>query len=500
MSFKFKCPNCNYVITEADFNKNEQILSHLKENFKAHESNYLKELETKLIARYKIEEDKAIKSALITKENELLKSNQKELDKLNQVIANQKLDLEKKLSQQANQLHQVKNDEVFILKQEIDKLKNDHETQKLVLEKSLAAKENEILRAKQKQLDELNQIIADQKNQLKNSDLILKKTLAESENQLNQAKNNEIFNLKQEISKLKQEHEAQKIMLEKSLATKETNLLKSHHEQLNQLHQIIADQKNKLETNRLELANSLSQQELKFTQLKDSEALKLKNQIQELEKANLQFRVIQNKTKGENFEHEVEKELRKIFEPDDVISKITDQDKKADYLQEVRQDNTIIGKIVYEVKNAEWSNNWEKKLVDDMAKQGSKYGILIATSFNNKYAGIPFKRSDYNPNIYLTDSESFYFVGQILRTLIKIEYRLDSNRDKTNYSEKISQFNEWKELELPKLDTSLNDSLQKIDDLADSISRSAEKIKKEKAKVYKNWIKNIKDYLDNFIF
>ncbi len=467
MSFEFKCPNCNHIITEADFNKNEQILSHLNEIFKVHKNNYIKELEVKLVDQYKIEQDKAIKSALIAKENEILKSNQKELDKLNQVIAEQNIKLE---------------------------------NNKLALEKSLATKEVELLKINKEKLDELNEVIAEQKNQLKSSDLILEKSLAENENKINQTKNNEIFTLKQEISRLEQEQKAQKIMLEKSLATKENTLLNSHHEQLSNLNQIIAEQKSKLANSSLELTNSLSQQEIQFNREKNIEFLGLKNQIQELEKANLQFKVIQNKIKGENFEHEVETELRKTFEPDDIISKITDQDKKADYLQAVRQDNTVIGKIVYEVKNAEWSNNWEKKLVDDMTKQGSKYGILIATSFNSKYAGIPFKRSDYNPNIYLTDSESFYFVGQILRTLIKIEYRLDSSREKTNYSEKISQFNEWKEIELPKLDISLNGSLQKIDELANSISRSAEKIKKEKTKVYETWIKNIKDYLDNFIF
>lgn len=507
MSFEFVCPKCGHAITEAAFEKNEKILNHLSEIFKTHENDYIKELEAKLIAQYKIEQDKEIKAALIAKENELLKINQKQLDQLNQVIAAQKnkievsdSELQKTLAQHENKLNQEKNIEFTKLKNQITQLEKTKETQNLILEKTIATKEADLLKENQKELDKLNQIISDQKSKLENSRLELEKTLSQHENKLNQKNHDEIIALREQINQLKDEKKSQKLLLEKFVAEKETEFLKSNQDKVNQLQQIIADQKSKLENSHLELEKTLSQHENKLNQVKHSEILVLKDQIQMLEKANQQFKVIQNKTKGENFEHEIEIELRKTFEPEDVIAKITTQDKKADYLQEVRQDNIVIGKIVYEVKNAEWSNNWEKKLVDDMAKQNSKYGILIATSFNNKYSGIPFKRSDYNPNIYLTDSESFYFVGQILRTLIKIEYRLDNNRDKSDYNEKINQFNEWKANQLPKLDSILNESLTKIDRLADLITDRAQDIKKEKAKIYKTWIKNIKDYLDNFIF
>jgi hypothetical protein len=60
-------------------------------------------------------------------------------------------------------------------------------------------------------------------------------------------------------------------------------------------------------------------------------------------------------------------------------------------------------------------------LAIDVANNKTKYGILVATSFNEQHNGIPFKRSDDFPNIWLTDSESFVFVGQIVRKLIEVE-------------------------------------------------------------------------------
>lgn len=365
---------------------------------------------------------------------------------------------------------------------------------------ALAEKETQLLKANQTELDKLKAIIAEQKNKIENNNLLLDKALAEYETKLQKEKHNEVSSLKSKVNELERVKETQKLMLEKLLVDKEKELIKLNQEQLEKLKQIIAEQKTKIETNSVELEKAIAQHEIKLTKQTHEEINVLKTKITELEKANLQNKLIQNKTKGENFEHEIEAELRKVFEPDDIISKITDQDKKADYLQEVRQDNNVIGKIVYEVKNAEWNNNWEKKLIEDMAKQNSKYGILIATSFNNKYPGIPFKRSDYNPNIYLTDSESFYFVGQILKTLIKIEHRLESNRSQKGYDEKIMQFNNWKSTQLPKLSNILEESCNRIKNSEDSILKRVNDIRISREKIYKNWIDNIKSYLENFVF
>lgn len=294
--------------------------------------------------------------------------------------------------------------------------------------------------------------------------------------------------------------ERQKDQLSKMIAEKELELNKQQQEELDKLKQTINEQKNELEKNEVNLENQLmiKQQEIRSKYEEKIETLNSK--VKDLEIANATNKVIQNKTKGENFEHDVHGELLKVFEGDEV-TKITSQDKKADYLQEVKIDKKNIGKIVYEVKNAEWSNTWEKKLVEDMAKQGSKYGILVATSFNKKYPNIPFKKSDENENIYLCDPDSFIFVGQIIRNIIKIEYKFDSQKSQTTgYDEKINEFNSWKEVQLPRLIKIFEDNFKRINSAETSITKQVGEIRIARETMYKKALQNIRDFLEVFSF
>lgn len=295
--------------------------------------------------------------------------------------------------------------------------------------------------------------------------------------------------------------ERQKDQLSKMIAEKELELNKQKQEEVDKLKQTINEQKIELEKNEVNLENQLmiKQQEIRSKYEEKIETLNSK--VKDLEIANATNKVIQNKTKGENFEHEVHGELLKVFDEYDKVTKITSQDKKADYLQEVRTDDkkNIIGKIVYEVKNAEWSNTWEKKLVEDMAKQGSKYGILVATSFNKKYPNIPFKKSDENSNIYLCDPDSFIFVGQIIRNIIKIEYKFNSQKSQTtSYDEKINKFNSWKEAQLPRLIRIFEDNFKRINLAETSITKQVDEIRIAKENMYKKSLQIIIHFLEDF--
>ncbi|WP_342268502.1 DUF2130 domain-containing protein [Spiroplasma endosymbiont of Aspidapion aeneum] len=237
-----------------------------------------------------------------------------------------------------------------------------------------------------------------------------------------------------------------------------------------------------------DLANKMLEIEKAHTNKIDS----LNLQIRELEQANLRLRIIDSKSKGENFELEVEKELRKAFGYLDKIEKITTGDKKADYLQTVRNSQgKDIGKIVYEVKNAKWSDAWLPKLSVDVSNNKTKYGILVATSFNDKYKSIPFIRSDEWVNIWMSDSESFIFVGQIVRRLIEIEFDfeekrkllIDSNDSKDSkllkeYEEKINLISTFMTEELPKFIRSFKKQLGDIDSVKNSLNKNADTLAK----------------------
>lgn len=231
-------------------------------------------------------------------------------------------------------------------------------------------------------------------------------------------------------------------------------------------------------------------------QQKDSEINELREQNTQLTIANEKNKVIQNKTKGENFEHEVEAELRKVFDMD-IIEKITTRDQKADYLQIVQQNNQEIGRIVYEVKNAEWKPTWEKKLLEDTVAQKGKYGILIATSFNEKYRGIPFKVSDVAPNIFLTDPDSFVFVSQIIKKLIQKEYEFES-KSGVSTDEASKEFNNWRELIFAKANQNFEEQIKRIYSAENSIIKQADEIRIGREKISSIWKNTIKEFIDNF--
>ncbi|AXK50890.1 DUF2130 domain-containing protein [Spiroplasma alleghenense] len=392
--FIFTCPNCDYKITEKDFQENENILSNLKEIFRKHEQDYISIIEKTLT---------------------------KQLGEQNELITKQRL----------------------------------------------AEAENAFEKAKQIEIEKLKDIISKQNNDLSNLDLKHKHDLENQSHKLESESNQEISRLMTKLATLQMELESNQNLVKQAR-------LEAEQEGLKKL---------------VEMEKSLN-----------NEIFNLNNQITDLKHANDLNKVIQNKTKGENFEHEVEAELRKVFEPQDIIEKITAMDKKADYLQTIRENEKEIGRIVYEVKNAEWSNAWEKKLTEDMARQKSKYGILVSTSFNKKYSGIPFKRSDENPNIYLSDPESFIFVGQILKTIIFAENKFVEEKDFEGHEEKIKIFNQWKDTQLPVLSKLFNDSFERIKSAESGIAKQVDEVRIAREKMQSHWIKNIKDYLEKLVF
>ncbi|ASP28465.1 hypothetical protein SCORR_v1c06930 [Spiroplasma corruscae] len=511
--FIFECPECGHHITEQDFKNKEQILSKLKTIFDQHKDSYIKILKKELTSDFEKSFNEKLEKQLALKENEFNKLKQEELDKLKDVINKQILQLNKNeseltrlLSEKETEISKIKQKEIDALKEAIINLNITVEKNKIESEKLLAEKENQFNISKQIEIKQLNDLINKQNIEISNNKANLESIIAQKENEIYQEKQKEIDALRESIAKLNNVIESNKLELNKVIAEKENEFNKAKQLELDKLNELINKQNIEISNNKANLENLLSEKEKQLL-VKNEQVIveyedKIKtylNQIKDLEVANATNKVIQNKTKGENFEHDVYGELLKVFE-DDRVTKITSQDKKADYLQEVFLDTKVIGKIVYEVKNAEWSNAWEKKLIEDMAKQGSKYGIIVATSFNKKYPGIPFKKSDINQNIYLCDADSFIFIGQIIRSIIKIENKFENQRSITNYDEKIKEYNQWKEVQLPKLLKIFEDSFERIKENESSIIKRVDDIRIAREKMQNNALHNIREYIDNLIF
>ncbi len=252
-----------------------------------------------------------------------------------------------------------------------------------------------------------------------------------------------------------------------------------------------------LEMQKIESENKLilNQKELEL-KTKYEEIISLKEkEITDLKVANATNRILNNKTKGENWENEVELELRKLASlTGDEINKITRTGTKADFLQIVREKELDLGKIVFECKNGEWKDSWEPKLTEDMAKEGANYAVLVATSTNEKFK-VPFLVSQKNKNILIADPDSFVFVSSMVRKLILIESNL---RDKSDNNEAFDKFNSWKLKSFETFKGIIQKSIEGIEANERTIVNKVEDIKKNREKLWRNWQTLMLDFLEGF--
>ncbi|WP_339033506.1 DUF2130 domain-containing protein [Spiroplasma endosymbiont of Cantharis rufa] len=252
-----------------------------------------------------------------------------------------------------------------------------------------------------------------------------------------------------------------------------------------------------LEVQKIESENKLilNQKELEL-KTKYEEVISLKEkEITDLKVANATNRILNNKTKGENWENEVELELRKLASlTGDEINKITRTGTKADFLQIVREKELDLGKIVFECKNGEWKDSWEPKLTEDMAKEGANYAVLVATSTNEKFK-VPFLVSQKNKNILIADPDSFVFVSSMVRKLILIESNL---RGKSDNNEAYDKFNSWKLKSFETFKGIIQKSIEGIEANERTIVNKVEDIKKNREKLWRNWQTLMLDFLEGF--
>jgi len=318
-----------------------------------------------------------------------------------------------------------------------------------------------------------------------------------------------------EINKIRSEQQT-------AIDLAKAQLLQEHTQKINQLD--IENQKKKAEL-QLQINNKLNEikqikdvedknlmaLKIKLKEEHDKEISKLNKVIHELEIKNAQNRVIQNKIIGENWEREVENELSKAFwSTNDKVEKINKSidATKADYLQIIRDNQkNELGKIVYEVKNAEWSNNWIPKLYDDAAKQGTKYGILVTNKFSEKHhIDVGFAKSDEYENIWITDPWSFVFVAQIIRKLIEIEYSFNKQKmEITNssqedtlkkYAKTIDALNNYMISELPSFIKNFRKQLENLEGVEGSLIKNAKKLETIQKNLRKEFDKKIIERLE----
>ena len=179
---------------------------------------------------------------------------------------------------------------------------------------------------------------------------------------------------------------------------------------------------------RTENLNEMNSEKQKLWGLKEK---RLIEKIEDLQKKATQGTTVDQ---GSSSEMQLGDFLKKIFK--DKNDKITEYAKGVaggDWLQEVIENNFTVCKILYERKNTKnWSNDWIKKLQDDMKDSKSDVGIIFTRATPKDFPkDVPW---DHKGNIFIC---KYDFTA--LRALATTQrwYLADKNKQKENTQDNV---------------------------------------------------------------
>ncbi len=186
-----------------------------------------------------------------------------------------------------------------------------------------------------------------------------------------------------------EQEEATKQLKRDSLEEKERNkrLLK----QLEELTEDLRKLRRRDEERELEMKKKMADEEEKIRadarkktleehELKDRESAKnLQDALKQVEELKAQMQRGSQQAQGESLELELEESLKREF-PVDGIEEVKKGQRGADILQRVvDKRGHDCGTILWESKNAQWSNQWIGKLKEDQRQAKAHIAVLVVT-------------------------------------------------------------------------------------------------------------------------
>ncbi len=192
----------------------------------------------------------------------------------------------------------------------------------------------------------------------------------------------EILQLTRELRKSAQEKDELKIVMEKKLAEDEEKIKISARRQVEE------------------------EQSLKLRE-KDKQLGDLQKKVEEL---NQKLTQGSQQTQGEVLELEIEEILAKEF-PNDEIKPVPKGVRGADVIQIVRdRRGNACGTILWESKNAKWTDSWLAKLREDQRQVTADIAVLVSVN-------LPLSVKDfvYKEGIWVSNRASFISLASALR-------------------------------------------------------------------------------------
>jgi len=277
-----------------------------------------------------------------------LQQSQDEITKLKHQLVQENQAQALVVEQTKNKLKEQYQDAIKNYQAEIQKLELDQKAQLKLTGEKIAALKASAVQAKNSEIQLLTQQIKNLEKELHDQKDKESLVIQTEKQTIEKQYQDQINNQQLEIQRLKQNQKAQLDLAQTNLDAQKAVIMEIKNSEIQLLNQKIETLKSGYDN---EVKTALQAKELELNE----KIHQLEKEKADLILKNNENRIINNKIKGENFEHEVEGELRKAFgSSDDMIEKITVADKKADYLQIVRNSQRKeLGRIVYEVKNAE---------------------------------------------------------------------------------------------------------------------------------------------------
>ena len=185
------------------------------------------------------------------------------------------------------------------------------------------------------------------------------------------------------------------------------------------------------ETKLKEDKENLSEQNSEKQKLWELKEKRLIATIEDLQKNATQGTTVDQ---GSSSEMQLGDFLKKIFkDKNDKISEYAKGVAGGDWLQEIKEDDLVIAKILYESKKTKsWSNEWIKKLQDDMKDSKSDVGIIFTRATPKDFPkDVPW---DHKGNIFIC---KYDFTA--LRALATTQrwYLADKNKKKENSKDNV---------------------------------------------------------------
>lgn len=212
--------------------------------------------------------------------------------------------------------------------------------------------------------------------------------------------------------------------------------------------------------------------------LKDLEKdSKLQQALDQIESLKTKIQQGSQQTQGETLELELESKLRSEF-PTDIISEVKKGQRGADVDHEVVDKlGRKCGKILWESKNAEWSNGWLSKLKEDQRQAKADLAVLVTVNLPDGVDSFA-----YRDGVWIVSWKHFIPLSWSLRfNLVSLYNERTSSEGKDEKMKILYQYLTGTEFK------------NRVEGIVDAFSNLQEELEKEKRYFNVKWARQEKE-------